>query len=138
MKTRIHIIRHGKSEGNIRRSFQGRDNSELSDLGRRQAERLRDRLADTPVDVVYHSPLKRARRTAEIVFGGRGVPLIEKQGFIERDFGPLDGVTLEEAKKVHPDAEEFYHGRIIDIGLGGVESIEDLRKRSLPTLEEIV
>jgi serine/threonine-protein phosphatase PGAM5 len=58
MATRhLYVIRHGAAD-----PF-----GELTDVGRRQSELVGERLADLPVDAVWHSPLSRAVRSAHIV-----------------------------------------------------------------------
>ncbi|MFN2219061.1 MAG: histidine phosphatase family protein [Anaerolineae bacterium] len=61
------LARHGQSHGNLDRSL-GPD-TDLTDLGRQQARRLRDWLIDHGYrfTAMYASPLRRARQTAEIV-----------------------------------------------------------------------
>ncbi|MCK9793894.1 histidine phosphatase family protein [Isoptericola sp. 4D.3] len=72
MPTRhLHVLRHGAAD-----PF-----GELTEEGERQAELAGRRLAAVPVDVVWHSPLPRAVRTAEVVGaqlpGARVVPAAE-------------------------------------------------------------
>ncbi len=77
-ETRLVVIRHGESDAQQARRFSGHDTcTGLTDLGRRQAAALRDRLLRTgelgTVDAVYTSILSRSIETAEIVgpaFGG--------------------------------------------------------------------
>lgn len=58
MATRhLYVVRHGAAD-----PF-----GELTDVGSRQCELLADRLARFPVDTVWHSPLPRAVRAAEII-----------------------------------------------------------------------
>jgi len=61
----LYLIRHGESQRQAELS-QDQVNSPLSDLGRRQAERLRGRFSGIPLDVLYISPLTRAVETATI------------------------------------------------------------------------
>ena len=138
MQTTLFIIRHGKSEGNLIRKFQGHDDTPLSDVGREQAQLLKEKLRDTMVDAVYHSPLKRAKTTAQIVFGGNNGSFKEEPLLIERNFGVFDGLTLEEAKKIHDKAEDFYMLRLVDLDLDGVESLSSVQNRALATVEKIV
>ena len=137
MKTTIYLIRHAKSQGNLERRFQGRDDSPLSDLGVEQAELLKERFAHEKIGIAYCSTLQRSRKTAQIVFGSHKILIIGSPKFLERGFGPLDGKTIEEAKAIFPLAEDFYEGRIADIPLKGVESSQALQERSFNALNEL-
>jgi probable phosphoglycerate mutase len=55
----LYVVRHGAAD-----PF-----GELTSIGQRQAELLGQRLAGLPIDVVWHSPLVRAARSAEIIGG---------------------------------------------------------------------
>ena len=75
--------------------------SGLSELGRQQAERLRDRWAtsgEVVADVLISSQYARARETAEIVAPSIGdLAVIEEPGFGEHDPGPdCDGMGFDE------------------------------------------
>ena len=71
LPTRFVLVRHGESVATVNRFIGGfRTCTGLSDLGRQQAERLRDRLARTGEvagDRLYASNFARARETAEII-----------------------------------------------------------------------
>ena len=64
---RLLLVRHGLTEFNEDRRFMGFSDIELSAAGRRQAERLRDYLADEKIDAVYSSDLKRTVEMAEVI-----------------------------------------------------------------------
>jgi broad specificity phosphatase PhoE len=67
----LYLVRHGESEANRRRVFDGREFG-LTPLGRRQAQAVAGRLALRPIEAVYASPYRRALETAEIVAGELG------------------------------------------------------------------
>ena len=100
--SRIVLVRHGESNVTVQRVIGGlRSCSGLSDLGRQQAERLRDRWAVDPEfepDVLVSSTYPRAVQTAEIVaaaFPGRTVE--QRAEFGEHDPGPdCDGMGYDE------------------------------------------
>ncbi|MEV6244061.1 histidine phosphatase family protein [Lentzea sp. NPDC051838] len=56
---RLYVVRHGAAD-----AF-----GELTDVGRRQSELLGQRLAGLPIAAVWHSPLARAVRSAQIISG---------------------------------------------------------------------
>jgi len=71
---RLYLVRHGVAD-----AF-----GELTDVGRRQSDRLGRRLASTPIDVVWHSPLPRAAASARRIARHRpDAPLIEAPELID-------------------------------------------------------
>lgn len=100
--TRITLIRHGESNVTVQRVIGGhRTCSGLSDLGRRQSERLAQRFDQRlhhPVDVLLSSEFARAAETAAIIQNALGVDRVERWAeFGEHDPGPeLDGITFDE------------------------------------------
>ena len=138
MKTNLILIRHAKSRGNAEKRLQGRDDSPLGEEGLIQAELLKNCLSNEPIDVVYCSPLKRAVDTAEISMLQKNIPFIKEEGLLERNFGILDGLKLEDLKKMHPSAKQFFHGQKTELNFGGIETIPNLTARSTNALKKIV
>ena len=66
MKRMIVWIRHGQSDWNAEGRWQGHTDTRLSELGKRQAQALAQRLSEWSFDEVFSSDLKRARLTAEL------------------------------------------------------------------------
>lgn len=81
---KIYLLRHGKTAYNAEHRYQGHRDIPLSVEG--EAELIR---ADLDPAVVYVSPLRRARRTAEHLFPDAGQSVVE--AFIEMDFGAFEG-----------------------------------------------
>ncbi|MFS8097256.1 histidine phosphatase family protein [Lentzea alba] len=74
MATRhLYVVRHGAAD-----AF-----GELTDVGRRQSELLGERLAALPIDTVWHSPLPRAVRCAQIVGERAGVAVREAAELVD-------------------------------------------------------
>lgn len=98
--TTLALIRHGESNVTVNRVIGGyRSCDGLSDLGRRQAEQLRHRLATTgelPADVLIASNFRRAIETADAIAPALGDLAVEiDSGFGEHDPGPdIDGMTF--------------------------------------------
>ncbi len=73
----LYLVRHGtvhNPNGVLYRRLPG---FLLSHQGRREAEEAAAFLANEPLEVVYHSPLERARETAQIVNAPHHVPMVE-------------------------------------------------------------
>lgn len=63
---KIYFVRHGRTEYNEKYLYQPED-SNLSDLGIKQASILAKRFSKIPIDIIYSSSLKRAKQTVEII-----------------------------------------------------------------------
>ena len=73
MATRIILVRHGETDWNAERRWQGHSDRPLNEAGRRQAEELAARLDGAPIDAVYSSDLLRAHETARLLAEPRGL-----------------------------------------------------------------
>ena len=90
------LTRHGQTDWNVAGKIQGITDIELNETGIKQAETTGEKLLNENIDVIISSPLKRARKTAEIIKGERNIPLIIDDSLKERRFGKFEGKTREE------------------------------------------
>ena len=65
----VYLVRHGQTEENLQRIFQGHMPGVLTEEGKQQAIGLRDKLADLSLDAVVSSDLKRVIDTVNLAFG---------------------------------------------------------------------
>ncbi len=99
----IWLVRHSESQGNLERRIQGWKDYPLTTLGRRQAARLAETMAqEEGIEKIYTSPLKRAATTAEIVAAVLGLEVEHDCRLMEYNFGPLNGLTRDEIKAQYP------------------------------------
>ena len=103
MATTIVLVRHGETDWNRERRFQGHADISLNEAGRRQAEALADLLADESFAAAYSSPLRRAVETAEIVTARLGIAFEPSDGLMEVDVGSWSGLTTTEVEQQFPD-----------------------------------
>ena len=73
----IYLVRHGETIWNKEGRIQGREDVPLNEKGIALAEITSEGMREIPFDVIYSSPLIRARKTAEIMRGDRTCPIIE-------------------------------------------------------------
>jgi probable phosphoglycerate mutase len=89
---RLIIVRHGESEWNRINRYQGQQDAPLSELGRKQAAALGERLKHEKIDVVYSSRLQRAAHTAQaIVAHHPGLEIIYDDALLEINHGEWPG-----------------------------------------------
>lgn len=133
--TTILLARHGESDWNRAKRWQGHADRPLTDVGRRQARELAERLAETELDAVYSSDLERARETAELVAETQGLQVTVLPDLREVDVGSWSGLTRAEAEARFPDAyRRWVAGRE---GWDDGESYEQLSKRVLRAIQTI-
>lgn len=99
---KIYVVRHCEAMGNLKKSFQGRSDSDISENGVRQLELLKERFRDINIDRVYSSPLIRARKTALAAVEGKDKTLIVDERFIELDLGELEGMAIDDIINEYP------------------------------------
>jgi probable phosphoglycerate mutase len=106
----ILLVRHGETEWNRARRYQGWQDSPLTAAGVAQAEAIGRRLCalpETGAAEIVASPLGRARRTAEIIAAcladnGRPMPIRFDERLREISLGSWDGLHKREIKARAP------------------------------------
>jgi probable phosphoglycerate mutase len=99
--TRLLVLRHGESEWNALRRWQGRQDPPLSQRGRRQAVATADLLGQ--FDAVWSSSLQRASDTAVIIAELLGIgPVLADDRLQERGYGSWEGLTAAEIEQGWP------------------------------------
>jgi len=103
------LVRHGETDWNKERRYQGQLDVPLNARGRWQAEHAAGALAGLPVDYLISSDLQRALATAEAIGSvcGRGVTADPR--LREMSYGKWEGLTVDEIKE-HYDGE-YRHWR---------------------------
>jgi broad specificity phosphatase PhoE len=99
------LARHGETDWNRERRYQGHADTPLNALGREQARGLAERLAGVDLEAVYASDLRRALETAEIVARSLGLPVVTDEGLREIDVGSWQGLGWEERQQREWDGE---------------------------------
>lgn len=129
------LVRHGQTDWNLIKRLQGRENVPLNENGHDQA-----RLVSTVIksvkkngvsfNAVCTSPLSRAVATAEYISSSIGMnePMVVER-LIERDYGTLSGLTLDERKKLYPGGEKQAHN---------VESVPQAASRMLGAIDDML
>jgi probable phosphoglycerate mutase len=125
--TTILLARHGETDWNSERRWQGHADRPLNDAGREQARELAETLADRAIDVVYSSDLLRAHETALIVAERLGLPVDVDAGLREVDVGDWAGRVHNEIEGLDPDGYRRWQegGK----GWAGGESYEEMGER---------
>jgi len=133
------IARHGQTEGNKKRLWQGISDLELTEEGRIQAKKLAERLKNHNIEIIFVSPLKRARQTAEeIIKFHPEAEVIVDDDLKEINFGILEGLSREEIKEKYNDIFEEREKDKFNYRIPNGESHADVEKRALRVLEKVL
>jgi len=97
-KKEVILIRHGETEWNKAKKYQGHIDVELNDWGRQQAGEAAKELANLDIDYFASSDLKRAKETAEIIALFHDQDVFEYKELREMNFGDWEGKTFEEIR----------------------------------------
>lgn len=90
--TTVYLIRHCQAEGNLYRIIQGHWDGDITELGFKQIEALKERMKDEKIDKVYSSDLFRAYITAyEGIAKPRGLEVAEDKRLREMNMGIWEG-----------------------------------------------
>lgn len=138
MKTTVYLIRHGESEGNVRRAFCGWTDVPLTEKGEAQAQALASAL---PTPRPYHlvsSDLQRARETARLLAEGWSVSLTEDRAFREMHFGAFENRTWEGITEKYPALAERWSSDWFHSAAPEGESMAALYDRVLPAYRELL
>lgn len=135
-RRRVYLMRHGEV------SYHRADGSTvfgdvaLTDDGVAQAQAVGALLAEAPIDLAVHTGYARTRRTAELVLGGRAVPVIE-----EAQLGELKGTALTGLTEARIEAEFVYgmeRAALPGAGFPGGERFADFEARVVPAFEALL
>lgn len=120
---------HSISEDNERGIATGWLDGQLSERGREAAKRLGRRRVPDGTDAVFTSDLGRAVETAEIAFGGTGIPVYPDPRLRECNYGDLTGAPVARV-----EAERL---RRIDQPFPGGESYRQVVERTSDFLDDL-
>ncbi len=133
--TTIVLVRHGETDWNRDRRFQGQADIVLNETGRAQVRALAAELARERFDIAYTSPLRRAAESAEILAAALEVEVRPCAALMEVHVGSWSGLTASEIETRFPDG----HRRWIDSRAGWEdgETYDDLGIRVVAGLGRI-
>jgi broad specificity phosphatase PhoE len=133
---RLGLVRHGQTAANIDQVWHGHTDTELTELGHRQARSLGAYFHHyMRPEVIYASPLQRARLTAEAVGERFAIPVQLDPRLRELSLGDWEGVTFESMRGDNGTMRKLV--REPDFTPPNGESQNLVRKRMVAAIEDI-
>ena len=107
----IYLVRHGQTNWNVKKIFQGHKNTSLNKVGESQAKKAANRFKKVKFDAVFSSDLLRCKRTAELIALEHRLAVKTHQALRERFYGKYEGkkvsIFLEELKDLLAEYENL-------------------------------
>lgn len=125
--TIIYLVRHGQTDWNVKGIIQGQTDVPLNKLGEEQAIQCGSYFKKDDFNIIISSPLRRAKKTAQLINDSLHLPLIFNQDLKERYFGIAEGKTKKKLNIQFP--EQIYPKQ---------ETRLALNKRVMTTLNNII
>lgn len=135
---RLYLIRHGETDWNKQKKFQGWTDIDLNENGKMQAELLGERFKDIKVDEIYSSPLQRSVNTAKPIAQIKNLSIIENENFKEINFGEWEGLTVSEIYEKAGEDFVTFMKKPEEGTFPGDGSFANVTKRIAEGLEEVL
>jgi broad specificity phosphatase PhoE len=131
-KTTVYLVRHGETDWNLVRRYQGTTDIPLNETGEQQAAQLAAYLHTHELapagDAIVSSPLIRAFVTARAIGDALGITeILTDEDLMERAYGVAEGSTLAEREAKWPGAN-----------WEGLESWDHVAERGIRAIDAIV
>lgn len=138
MKTRLFIVRHTETIGNIEKRLTGRKDYKITQRGEILIQKLTKELENIKFDKIYSSVSKRAIKTIEPIAKKQKIEIEKKTELCEMYFGKYDGWKWEDVNKIQPEIKQTQNEINEIIGIPNQENMEDVADRMYDCILEII
>ncbi len=137
-KTRIFIVRHTETVGNIEKRLTGRQDYEVTPRGEKLIQKLTTELSNIKFDKIYSSTSGRAIKTVENLAKLNNLEIETKEDLCEMYFGKYDGWKWEDVNRIQPEIKQRQN-EINEISrIEGQETMEYVADRMDKCIRNIV
>ena len=130
---KVYFVRHGESQWNVEDKICGVTDSPLTEKGHQQAIDTGNTILRLGIqaDMILHSPLQRAKDTAQHISEITGIPMKEETRLIEQAFGVWEGTSPRNSR-------DFYQAKLNFINSFGTgESMFRVAQRIYNLLDDL-
>ena len=143
---KLYIVRHGETEWNVIKRFQGQLNTSLTEKGMEKLRETGKKLENVLFDEVYTSELGRTVASAEIIlnenrgYKNKKLKLKKLAELNEVYFGVWQGLTYEEVFLKYPEEVNNYFYNVKNYKAENVEAenLKDALERFLKGINKIL
>ena len=99
-KTKLYIVRHTETYGNVEKRLTGRQDYQITKKGYNEIRALNKELENVKFDVAYCSKEKRTKKTIQDLADENKIGITEMEDLDEMYFGMFDGWKWEDINKI--------------------------------------
>lgn len=136
-KTKLYIIRHAETTGNIEHRLTGRQDYELTEKGIETTKILSEELKDVKFDVAYSSTSDRTAKTIQKVADENGLDIQKIEDLCEMYFGVYDGEKWDDVNKINPSIKQRQRKINVIEGIEDQETMDEVTDRMYKCISDI-
>lgn len=133
----IYLVRHGETDWNLERRYQGQKDIPMNATGIEQARTTARELEGKKFDAIYSSDLSRAFQTALPIAENLNMPIITNPALREIDQGEWEGIFIDEITKNFGSLVSALYKNPYEARKPGGETIGEVADRAYAYLDEI-
>ena len=136
---KLFLTRHGQTDWNIARRYQGQTDVPLNETGTLHAALLAQRLSTNVIHAIYSSDLSRAMTTAKAIAEAQQLtPVLHSDPrWRELSFGDWEGMTYQEMSAQSPELFDAWMKDSLTISTPNGETHRQLAERVKSAFDEI-
>ena len=135
--TTIYLIRHGETDWNLERKYQGHEDIPLNSTGIKQAQVTAENLNDSHFSALYSSDLIRAFQTAQEVAKKTKLPIVTCPDLREINQGDWEGKYIKDVMATSADEVRAVYENPYSARRPGGESIAEVAERMYACLDQL-
>jgi probable phosphoglycerate mutase len=138
---RLLLVRHGETEWNRQKRFQGQIDIPLNENGKRQGQQAAEFLKEVHIDAAVSSSLSRPKETAELILQYHPDVILETtDGLKEIGHGEWEGLYEHEIESGYPGMLQQWQAQpeTVDMPGNGGENLQQVWERAIATWNDIV
>lgn len=137
MKTKIYLVRHTQTIGNIEKRLTGRNDYELTKEGSKMVKLLEEKFRNIEINAIYSSTSKRTIQTVQQIAEEKGLKIIQDERLCEMYFGIYDGWKWEDVNKVNPKIHGLHVQTNEIMQIPKQESTQEVANRMYECIKQI-
>ncbi len=137
MKTKVYMVRHAETIGNIEQRLTGRADYDLTSKGILSVEKLTQKLSNIKFDAIFSSTSGRTKRTIEPLAKMNELKITQLEDLCEMYFGDYDGCKWQDVNRIHPEIKQRQNEINELSGIPNQESMTDASERMYNCIKKI-